>query len=180
MLNIYHSPAPLFLLFNTFLPAWYKLQRPSQLQQGLVPLCFFLPDVVIVIDATSNYWAFYFQDFRFPSSCSGTWSGSMCKVQGATQQLQAVALMVHKMPFQLPGKELALHLDHSTVNAYICNQGGRGSLFLSRLACHILCPADKHGITLIPAYISPHLNVEADYLSWQNMILECHLLPYIA
>ena len=33
-------------------------------------------------------------------------------------------------------------------------------LFLSRLACCILNLANKHGITLIPAYIHTHLNVE--------------------
>ena len=39
------------------------------------------------------------------------------------------------------------------------------SPFLSRLACRILSLTDKHGITLLPAYIPTHLNVEADYLS---------------
>ena len=39
------------------------------------------------------------------------------------------------------------------------------SPFLSRLACHILSLTDKHGITLLPAYIPTHLNVEADFLS---------------
>ena len=35
--------------------------------------------------------------------------------------------------------------------------------FLFRLACHILNLSDIHGITLIPAYITAHLNVEDDY-----------------
>ena len=35
------------------------------------------------------------------------------------------------------------------------------SVFLSRSACHILNMADMHGITLFPAYIPTHLNVEA-------------------
>ena len=54
------------------------------------------------------------------------------------------------------------------------------SLFLSRLACWILSLADKHGITLIPAYIPTHLNVEADYLSWDQLLPEWHLLPQVA
>ena len=53
------------------------------------------------------------------------------------------------------------------------------SPFLSRLACQILSLTDKHGITLIPAYICTHLNVEADYLSWDQMLPECHL-PQVA
>ena len=54
------------------------------------------------------------------------------------------------------------------------------SPFLSRLACQILSLTDKHGITLLPAYISPHLNVEADFLSQDQLIPEWHLLPQVA
>ena len=42
------------------------------------------------------------------------------------------------------------------------------STFLSRLACRILSLTDKHGITLIPAYIPTHLNVGANYLSQES------------
>ena len=44
------------------------------------------------------------------------------------------------------------------------------SLSLSRLVCNVLSLTQKHGITLIPAYIPTHLNVEADYLSWGRMV----------
>ena len=54
------------------------------------------------------------------------------------------------------------------------------SPFLSRLACQILSLTDKHGITLLPAYIPTHLNVEADYLSWDWLLPEWHLLPQVA
>ena len=54
------------------------------------------------------------------------------------------------------------------------------SPFHSRLAWWILHLTDKHGITLIPAYIPTHLNVEADYLSWDQILLELHLLPQVA
>ena len=30
--------------------------------------------------------------------------------------------------------------------------------------------ANMHGITLIPAYIAAHLNVEADFLSWGRLV----------
>ena len=39
---------------------------------------------------------------------------------------------------------------------------------------------DKHDITFIPAYIPTHLNVEAIYLSWDQMLPEWHLLPQVA
>ena len=54
-------------------------------------------------------------------------------------------------------------MEYSTAKAYLCNQGGSASHFLSRLNCCILNLADKHGITLILAYIPTHLNVEVFY-----------------
>ena len=88
--------------------------------------------------------------------------------------------MLHRMAFHLSGKVVALHLDNSTAKAYLCNQDGTVSPFLSRLACWILSLTDKHGITLLPTYIPTHLNVEADYLSWDWLLPECHLLPHVA
>ena len=52
--------------------------------------------------------------------------------------------------------------------------------FLSSLACHILNLANKHGITFILAYISTHLNVEADYLFQDQLVPKVHLLPHTA
>ena len=54
------------------------------------------------------------------------------------------------------------------------------SPFLSRLDCKILSLSDKHSITLIPAYIPTHLNVEADYLFQGQLLSEWHLLPEMA
>ena len=67
-------------------------------------------------------------------------------------------------------------LYNSTAKAYLCNQGGTVSLFLSRPACHILNLADKHSITLIPVYILTHLIVEANYLSQGKLVPEWHFL----
>ena len=89
----------------------------------------------------------------------------MCRAHIALQELQAVAMMLHRMALHLSGKVVVLHLDNSMVKAYLCNQGSTVSPFLSRLACQILSLTDKHCITLIPAYIPTHLNVEANYLS---------------
>ena len=77
-------------------------------------------------------------------------------------------------------KVVPLHLDNSTAIAYLCNQGGTVSPFISRLACQILVLTNKHSITLIPAYIPIHLNVEDDYLSWGQLLLEWHLLSHMA
>ena len=89
-------------------------------------------------------------------------------------------MMLHRMAFCLSGKVVALHLDNGTAKAYLCNQGGTVAPFLSRLACQILSLTEKHGITLIPAYIPTHLNVKADYLSQEQLLLEWDLLPQVA
>ena len=98
----------------------------------------------------------------------------------ALLELQVVVVMLCRMVFCLSGKVVALHLDNSTAKAYLCNQGGTMSPFLSRLACQILSLTDKHGITLLPAYIPTHLNVEADFLSWDRSLPEWHLIPQVA
>ena len=121
-------------------------------------------------------WACYFQGSGLPLLVSGAWSGSLCRAYIALQELQAVAIMLCRMAFCLSGKVVALHLDNSTAKAYLCNQGGTLSPFLSRLAFWLLSLTDKHVITLIPAYIPTHLNVEADYLSQDWLLPVWHLL----
>ena len=104
----------------------------------------------------------------------------MARAHITLQEPQAVAVMLHRMAFCLSGKVVALHLDNSTAKVYLCNQDGTVSPFLSRLACWILSLTNKHGITLLPAYIPTHLIVEADLLSWDQLLLEWHLLPQVA
>ena len=104
----------------------------------------------------------------------------MCKAHIALQELQAVAMMLHRMAFWLLGKVVAFHLDNCTAKAYLCKQGGTISPFLSRLACWILSLTNKHGITLIPAYIPTHFNVEANYMSQGQLLPDWHLLSHIA
>ena len=84
------------------------------------------------------------------------------------------------MTFRLSSKVIALHSDISTAKAHLCTQGGTASLFLSRLVCHILNLADKHGITPTAAYMPTQLIVEADYLPPGQLVAKWHLVPHIA
>ena len=177
MLNVYDFPAHLFSFLQFLSLAQYQLQRLSQLEQSPVLLQFPLTDAVIAIDATPTYWALYFQSSSLPLSMSGSWSSSICMVHIALQELQAFAVMLCRMAFQLSGKVVALQLDHRTAKAYLCNLSGTVPLFLSRLACHVSNLANKHGITLNPAYIPIHLNVTANYLLCGKLVPEWHLLP---
>ena len=133
--------------------------------------------MVIATDATPTHWAFYFQGSGLPLSVSCAWSGSLARAHIALQELQAVAVMLCRMACHLSGKVVALHLDNSTTKVYLCNQDGTVSPFLSRVACQIQSLTDKHGITLLPAYIPTHLNEEADFLSWDWLLLECGTFP---
>ena len=180
MLFVYHSATQLFPHVHFSLSFSCQLEQLAHLQQSPVPLQFPLPVVVIVTDATPTHWAFYFQGSGLPLLVSGSCLGSLCGAHIALQELQAVAMMLCSMAFCLSGKVAALHLDDSTAKANLCNQGGTVSLILSRLACQILSLTDKHGITLIRAYISTHLNVEADYLSQEWLLPEWHLLLLVA
>ena len=104
--------------------------------------------MVIATDVISTHWASYFQGSDLPLSINGSWLGSMCGNQVALQELQAVAIMLHRMVFHLSGKLVALQLDNSTAKAYLCNLGGTVYPFLSRLVYQILSLTDKHSITL--------------------------------
>ena len=74
-------------------------------------------------------WTFYFQGSGFPLSVIWSWSGSVCKAHIALQEFQGAAMMLHRMSFQKVGKMVALHLNKSTANTYLCNQSGVVSLF---------------------------------------------------
>ena len=152
MLHVYHSPNHLFSHVHFSLSLLCQLELLSQLQQRSVPLQCPLPDVVIATDAMPTHWAFYFQGSGLPVSVSGSCLGSMCRAHIVLQELQAVAMMLCRVTFHLSGKVVALHLDNSTAKAYLCNQGGTVSPFLSRLVYQILNLTNKHGITLIPPW----------------------------
>ena len=179
MLHVSHSPTDLFSCVHFSLSSLCQLEWLAHLQQSPVPLQFLLPDVLIATDAMPTYWAFYFQESGLHLLVSGSWLGSLCRAHIALQELQAIAMVLCRMAFCLCGKVVALHLDNITAKAYLCNQGSSVSPFLSRLASWILSLTNKHGIPLIPAYIPTHLNVEADYLSWDWMLPEWHLLPQV-
>ena len=107
MLSVYHSPTQLFLHVHFSLFSLH--QWLAKLQQSPVPLQFPLPDVVIATDATPTHLAFYFQGSGLPLSVSGAWSGSLSRAHIALQELQAGAVMLHRMAFCLSGKVVALH-----------------------------------------------------------------------
>ena len=80
--------------------------------------------------------------------------------------------MLHRTGFHLSGKVVIWNWDNNTAKV----TGGTVSIFLSRLAYCMLHLVDKHCVTLIPEYISSHLNVGADYSLWGWLVPEWYLL----
>ena len=88
------------------------------------------------------------------------------------------AQMLYRMIFHLSGKIVALHLDKSTVKAYLCKQCCTISIF--RLTYHSLNLYVKQCLNLIPTYRPTNLKVGVDYLSLWRLVTECHFCPHVA
>ena len=110
-----------------------------------------------------THWAFYFSYSGLSLQIPGTWSGSMCNVYIALQELLAAVPMLQRIAFHLCNKVVGLYLDNASAKSYLCNQAGTVSLFLSTLAFHILNLADNHEIA---SYSSIYLPISM----WQMII----------
>ena len=112
-----------------------------------------------------------FSEFSLPLFFSATWSYSMHKIHIAIQELQVVALMLHRMDFCLSGKVVWIIVLLKLI--YVIKVVEYFFLYRylksSWQACYY---------SLIPADIHTHLNVKAEYLMWK--VSEWPLLPCIA
>ena len=126
--------------------------------------------MVIATDATPHHWAFFTQGSGFQSPVVAPGLVLCARTILTCKIFRLLHLFCIRWPFACLIRLVALHLDNSTAKAYECNQGSTASLFLSRLAWHILNLANKHGITLIPVHIPTHLIVEANYLFWDQLV----------
>ena len=105
----------------------------------------------------------------------------MSRAHIALQELHAVALMLHRMAFHLSSKVVALHLDNITAKAYLCNQGGTVSPFLSRLACQILESDQQAQYYLFFQHTFLPTSMWRQIICPQHRLLpEWHLLPQVA
>ena len=163
------------LLISFFLPL-SPCCASAPLAFSIATVQYPFPDVVIATDAMPHHWAFYFQGSGGPITCYGTWSTFLHKVHITLQELWAVALMLGKKTF---GYSLSLlpYIWTTLLLKLIYVIKVIPILFLSRLAFLISNLADRNGITLNPAYISSHPNVEADSFSQGQLVPKCHLLP---
>ena len=152
MLNVYHSPAHFFLFtllfqYSVSSRGYLNCRRVWSLYNILFLQCLSLPMLFTIIGP----FIFRVLDFL---------SGSMVKVHIAffknSRMLPSCCVKWHFSfpPWCLPYIWTIILLKLIYIIKVVQH-------LLSRLACHILNLAKKHGITLIPAYKPTHLNVEA-------------------
>ena len=112
-----------------------------------VYLDFHIPGISVFPDIPMSHYSFVSaeQKSNWISLGSGltlslyrTLSDSMCNACIALQELQAFALILHRMVFCLSGMFVALHVDNSAAKAYLCMKGIAEFLFCSRTTCCIL------------------------------------------
>ena len=124
---------PIYLLFPPCFPALHQLHNLTQVQQSLVPLQFPLPDVILLCMLCPVSHPFVFRDWVYLYLLVEHGEVFMCKVHIALKEFQLALPMLCGMAFHLSGKVVALHLDNSTADAYLCDHGCTVSLLLSRL-----------------------------------------------
>ena len=125
MLNVYHSPVHLFSSFHfsgcTSFGNCLSYSR-VQFPYSSIFLIWLLLQMPLLLTGLSIFWVLSW----FPLSISGASDQAVCAgFILPYRELQAIALMMHRMAFQLSGKVVALHLHNSTAKAYLCHQSGK-------------------------------------------------------
>ena len=150
MFNVHHSLAHLFLSFH--LSSSYSTSAPNNV--SVMPVS---GSLVI-----SCCWCCYHYQCYAPSLgllYSGIWGSHLlflapslvlCArfILPCKNSMLFHSFCVKWLKFGYPIRWSPYIGNNSDAKAYLCNQGGSATLLLSRLACHILNLADKHGITL--------------------------------
>ena len=115
MLNVYHFPANYLFLSTCLFQLCVSFRYCLSCNRVWSPSDFLFLMWLLPMMPCPIVGPFYFQGSGVLISCHGTWSGSICKEHIAWQELQALALILCKMAFQLNKKLVVLHLDNSTL-----------------------------------------------------------------
>ena len=158
MLNVYHSPAT---FFSPFLSSTAWTLNNSSVAAGSLPFTASLSRCSYCYRCyIQSFGLFRVIGFQYPVVAQGLVICAQCTLPCKNSRLLCSCCI--KWPFSYLVRWLS-YIWNSNVKAYLCNRWYSISFSL-RLACHILNPAHRHGITPIPTYIHTHLEVEADYI----------------
>ena len=131
MLTVYCSPTNLFSHVHFSLPPHVNWNSYLICNRAKFLWNFHFLMWLLLLMPHPLIWPFYFQGSGLPLLVSGSWSGSMCRAHITLQQLQAIAMMLHRMAFHISGKVVALYLDNSTAKA---------SLIIKMVHCLLFFP----------------------------------------
>ena len=180
MLTIYHSPAQLFPAVQFSFSALHQLEQLSHSQQALFLCNFQFPMWLLLQMPCPVIGILILRVLNCHYQLFGSWSGAMYWAYNALWELQLVAMMLHKISFQLSGKVVPLNLDNCTGKAYLCNQGGTVFNFSFQ---NSLPDIESDEQTQYYSYFSKHsyhsqCESQLSVMGW--LLLELHLLPHIA
>ncbi|KAK7103606.1 hypothetical protein V1264_018474 [Littorina saxatilis] len=136
------------------------------LTQG-VPIALPPPEMHLFSDASLQGWGAHLDG----STTSGLWTPAQRLLHINLLELEAVFLGLLNFVSLLQGKHVLVHMDNTTVAAYLNKQGGSRSLPLSIRACEILFWSFQHQIVIFAKYLPGRLNVLADSLSRSSQVL---------
>ena len=135
---------------------------PRFLTSG-IPLRTFQAEFTIFADASTQGWGAHMGD----SLISGTWTHTDRKPHISCLELKAVFHALQHWAQMLPGHQVMIATDNSTVVSYINKQGGTHSPTLLRLTVELLW-LEAQNIIVGAIHIPGCLNVIADHLSLPN------------
>ncbi|XP_070173457.1 uncharacterized protein [Littorina saxatilis] len=149
-----------------FLESTRQWLDSAWLTQG-VPISLPLPELHLFTDASLQGWGAHLEG----NTASGLWDQAQKLLHINILELEAVCLGLLEFVASLRGKQVLIHMDNTTVAAYLNKQGGTRSLVLSNRACEILTWAFHQGIVISAKYLPGCLNILADSLSRSSQVL---------
>ena len=135
------------------------------------------PDLELWTDASLHGYGAHLLDHVL----SGTWSPELARKHINFLELYTVKLALRHWEDIVTNQCLLVHVDNTTVIAYINKQGGARSPTLCHLTQEILTWCHQRNVILRAVHIKGSLNVKADYLSRKGSVIhtEWSLNPLI-
>ena len=133
-----------------------------------VPLTPPQPQVVVLTDASTKGWGATCSDWTL----NGVWSLQESKEHINCLEMKAVLLTLQSRRESLRGKVVCFRIDNLSVVFYLNKQGGTRSLSLLKYTEQVLRLAAELNIVIQAVHIKGELNVLADMLSREGLVLK--------
>ena len=126
------------------------------------------PNVIVHTDASTPGWGASCDDWTL----RGCWEAKEQALHINVLEMKAVELTILSRATYLTGAVVCFRIDNLSVVYYLNKQGGTRSAALLQVTERVLRLAEKHRITIQAVHIKGELNVLADMLSRQHVLLK--------